>query len=31
LKSAVVYPDLEHGAGSDFAGHALEWLGRYLR
>ncbi len=31
LKSIVVYPDLDHGASSDFAVHARAWLDYYLR
>ena len=31
LKSILVYPDLVHGASSDFTVHAMAWLNRYLR
>ena len=31
LKSILVYPDLNHGASSDFTVHAMAWLDRYLR
>ena len=31
LKSIMVYPDLDHGARSDFNVHTMAWLHRYLR
>jgi cephalosporin-C deacetylase len=29
-KSLCVYPELTHSACTDFNGHAIHWLGRYL-